>query len=83
MLTLIFLGFFVRLVYVPAALFLGLWFLIQVLSGSEAGPQDAGGVAFWAHVGGFLAGAALVGLFKKRGVRFFNPPRRAEGFDYE
>ena len=30
---------------------------------------------FWAHVGGFIAGVLLVGLFKKRDVRFFNPPR--------
>ncbi len=74
-LTLIPLFFFVRLVYLPAGLMLGYWFLIQVLSGSMAGRQDAGGVAFWAHIGGFVAGVLLVGLFKKKEVRFFNPPR--------
>ena len=74
--TLIFLGFFVRLMYIPAGIILGYWFLIQVLSGSMAGRQDAGGVAFWAHIGGFVSGVLLVGLFKKRGVRFFSPPRR-------
>jgi membrane associated rhomboid family serine protease len=74
--TLIFLGFFSRLMYIPAGIILGYWFLIQVVSGGSAiGRQNAGGVAFWAHVGGFLAGVALVGLFKKRSVRFFNPPR--------
>ena len=73
--TLIFLGFFIRLMYIPAGFILGYWFLLQVLSGSMAGRQDAGGVAFWAHIGGFVSGILLVGLFKKREIRFFNPPR--------
>jgi len=74
--TLIFLGFFIKLMYVPAGVILGFWILLQFINGSMmTGRQDAGGVAFWAHVGGFIAGVALVGLFKKRGVRFFNPPR--------
>ena len=72
--TLIFFGFFVRLMYVPAGVVLGIWIVLQFLNGSMAGRQDAGGIAFWAHVGGFAAGVLLVGLFKKRGVRFFNPP---------
>jgi len=72
--TLIFLLFFVRLMYIPAGFFLGIWFLVQLVSGSAAAGQDAGGVAFWAHVGGFVAGILLVGLFKKRTIRFFNPP---------
>lgn len=82
-LTLIFLGFFVRLLWIPAGFVLGLWFLIQLFSGSMAGPQNAGGVAFWAHVGGFVAGVLLVGLFKKRAVHFFNPPRHQVGFHYD
>jgi membrane associated rhomboid family serine protease len=73
--TLIFLVFFVRLMYIPAGLVLGFWFVLQILNGSAAGSQSGGGVAFWAHVGGFIAGILLVGLFKKRDVRFFNPPR--------
>jgi membrane associated rhomboid family serine protease len=73
-LTLIFLGFFSRLIYIPAGFVLGFWFLLQLLSGSAAGGQDAGGVAFWAHIGGFVAGMLLVGLFKRRDIRFFNPP---------
>jgi membrane associated rhomboid family serine protease len=48
-----------------------------------AGRQDAGGVAFWAHIGGFVAGMLLVGLFKKRDVRFFNPPRHQVGMYYD
>lgn len=74
-LTLIPLGFFVRILYIPAGLVLGLWFLFQVLSSSMSGGQ-AGGVAWWAHIGGFVAGMAFVGVFKKRRVRFFNPPHR-------
>jgi membrane associated rhomboid family serine protease len=62
---------FVRRFVVPAALVLGMWFLLQVISGLPAlGSPAAGGVAFWAHVGGFLAGLALVG--------FFADPRRLE-----
>jgi membrane associated rhomboid family serine protease len=48
-----------------------------------AGPQNTGGVAFWAHIGGFIAGVLLVGLFKKREVHFFNPPRHTWGMYYD
>lgn len=51
---------------VPAVIFIGLWFLMQFLSGvAELGAQSAaqGGVAWWAHVGGFLLGLLLVKLF--------------------
>ena len=74
-LVLIPLGFFTRLMYIPAAFVLGFWFILQLLSGSLSGAQDGGGVAFWAHIGGFIAGMLLVGMFKRRVVRFFNPPR--------
>jgi membrane associated rhomboid family serine protease len=74
--TLIFLGFFIRLMYLPAGVILGFWILLQFINGSMGtGRQDTGGVAFWAHIGGFIAGILLVGLFKKRDVRFFNSPR--------
>jgi len=73
-LTLIFLGWFIRLIYIPAGFVLGFWFVLQLLSGGMSAGQDAGGVAFWAHIGGFVAGMFLVGLFKRREVRFFNPP---------
>lgn len=56
--TLFFWWFFARL---PAALFIGLWFLVQFLSGvSSLSSSSAGGVAWWAHVGGFLLGMLLV-----------------------
>ncbi len=55
---------FVRRMVVPALLVLGIWFVVQVVSGLPAlGATGAGGVAFWAHIGGFVAGFALVGLF--------------------
>jgi membrane associated rhomboid family serine protease len=60
---LVFLGFFIQRVVVPAFLMLGYWFLIQFLSGSLAHGGAGGGVAFWAHVGGFAAGFLLVPLF--------------------
>ena len=53
---------FVTRIVVPAYLMLGYWFLLQLLGGSAS--QGEGGVAFWAHVGGFVAGAALIALFK-------------------
>jgi membrane associated rhomboid family serine protease len=49
----------------PAVLYLGFWFFGQVLSGvvSVAGPEQVGGIAWWAHIGGFVAGAVLLGVF--------------------
>ncbi len=54
--------FFVTTIAVPAVLMLGYWLLLQLLGGFGSG--GAGGVAFWAHVGGFAAGALLVLAFK-------------------
>ena len=71
-LTLILIGFFIQTVLVPAAFFLGLWFFIQFLSGWSSFGSQKGGVAWFAHVGGFLAGMPLLLLFKKRKVRLFS-----------
>jgi membrane associated rhomboid family serine protease len=63
---------FWRVFYVPAVVMLVLWFGMQLLSGwATAGNAEQGGVAFWAHVGGFAAGTILILPFKKRGVRLF------------
>ena len=78
-LMLVTLGFFIRLMYFPAWIALGFWFLLQLFSSILSGGQAGGGVAWWAHIGGFLAGILLVGIFKKRGVRFFNPPQVRRG----
>ncbi|MEE8176147.1 MAG: rhomboid family intramembrane serine protease [Gemmatimonadota bacterium] len=55
---------FFYLVYLPAWLMLGYWFLIQFLSGTVA--DGGAGVAFWAHVGGFFAGVLLVKAFERK-----------------
>jgi len=65
--TLVFLGFFVRLVRLPALLFLGLWFVLQLFSGvAGLGMEATGGVAWFAHIGGFIAGIVLINLFRRR-----------------
>jgi len=66
-LTLVPIWFFLQLVEVPAVIFLGLWFLLQFFSGI-VDLQSLGGTAWWAHIGGFLAGALLVFLFRRRTV---------------
>ncbi len=81
-LVLIPLGFFTRLLYIPAMFVLGFWFLIQLFSGTLGGAQG-GGVAWWAHIGGFIAGMVMVGAFKRREVRFFNPPHRRTEANFE
>ena len=56
----------VRIIAIPAAFYLGFWFLLQLISGiSSLGASSGGGVAFFAHVGGFLAGFFLVNIFKE------------------
>jgi membrane associated rhomboid family serine protease len=61
---LIFLGIFVTTVRVPAVYMLGYWFLLQLVGAIPALAQESGGIAFWAHAGGFIAGAVLISLFK-------------------
>jgi rhomboid family protein len=59
---LVILGIFITRIVVPAYLMLGYWFLLQLIGGGLA--TGEGGVAFWAHAGGFVAGAALIHLFR-------------------
>ena len=75
--TLVYLGFFYQLIDVPAILILGLWFAIQVGSAvlSLGDPSTSGGVALFAHVGGFIAGV-VVGLLL-RGADGGGPPPRS------
>ena len=62
--TLITLGFFFTTVALPAYFMLGYWFVLQLLLGAVGiAGRVQGGVAVWAHVGGFLAGLALIKLF--------------------
>ena len=64
---------FILIIYVttfavPAYLMLGYWFLVQLLSGFATYGSQGGGVAFWAHIGGFVAGAALIFLFRDKAL---------------
>jgi membrane associated rhomboid family serine protease len=52
-------------VRMPAYVVLGYWIVLQVLLGLAEGPGTGGGVAFWAHVGGFVAGFALIKVFAR------------------
>ncbi|MGH7148108.1 MAG: rhomboid family intramembrane serine protease [Nitrospiraceae bacterium] len=61
---------------VPAGVVLGMWFVMQLLSGGMSIGSKGGGVAFFAHIGGFVAGMALIGLFKRRDVPYFAPSQR-------
>jgi membrane associated rhomboid family serine protease len=63
--TLVPLGFFITSMALPAWVMLGYWFVIQFLSGLTTIGGEMGGVAVWAHVGGFVAGIVLVKLFAR------------------
>ncbi|HHJ39823.1 MAG: rhomboid family intramembrane serine protease [Methylothermaceae bacteria B42] len=62
--NLVFMGYYVTTIALPAYVMLGYWFLIQIFSGMLT-DTSAGGVAFWAHAGGFLAGIYLAGLMHR------------------
>jgi membrane associated rhomboid family serine protease len=65
-LTLVPIFFFIRLMYIPAGFFIGAWFVIQLVSALVG--SDASGVAFVAHIGGFVTGYILVKVMKPRSV---------------
>jgi len=70
--TLVLLLFLPWFVQIPATIYIGFWFVAQLLNGVLTvvkGQQAMGGVAWWAHVGGFLAGLAFAPLFARRPVR--------------
>lgn len=65
--TLLILFVFVQVVSIPAVILLGYWVLIQVLSGiTEFGSRTTSGIAWFAHIGGFVAGFVLITMMKKR-----------------
>jgi membrane associated rhomboid family serine protease len=74
-LTLVVFGFFVRTVHIPALFVLGFWIVLQLINGwltvsaSAMGRGETGGVAWFAHIGGFLAGMVLLLLFRPRASR--------------
>ena len=67
--TLVPIFFFLHIVEIPAAVFLLIWFVMQFFSGvaTLAASRDTGGVAFWAHIGGFVVGLVLARFFIKKG----------------
>ncbi|OFV79723.1 MAG: hypothetical protein A2Y78_05470 [Acidobacteria bacterium RBG_13_68_16] len=80
--TLVFLGIFFTMAELPAPLFLVLWFVVQFFSGTLAlatVQASTGGVAFFAHIGGFLAGACLAFLLRSTGR--VHPRVRSSSFE--
>jgi len=74
--------FFVFIIYIPAWIVLGEWFVVQFFSGTTTlsmarTGNDMGGVAFWAHIGGFVAGLLMIKLFPERRQRY---PYNARGY---
>jgi membrane associated rhomboid family serine protease len=77
-LVLIPLGFFFYTLRIRALYVLGFWFLLQfLLSAMTAGQQ--GGVAYWAHIGGFVAGMVLILPFRRKGFPLFAGPQASRG----
>jgi len=74
-LVLVPLGFFAHMVRLPAMVVLGFWFVLQLIN-SALSDSTQGGVAWGAHIGGFVAGMVLIPFFKHRRVRLFAPPHR-------
>ncbi len=68
--TLVFFGFYIRTMEIYAMVVLGFWFVLQFLNAVMAS-GSRGGVAWYAHVAGFVAGMLLIGLFKRKDVPFW------------
>ena len=62
--TVLFFGWFYRITFIPAALLIGLWFLVQLISLGVIANSQSGGVAYLAHIGGIIFGAATARLFE-------------------
>jgi membrane associated rhomboid family serine protease len=75
--TLLMLGFYFTTISVPAIVMLGYWFLLQVLGGLPTLAGTAGGVAFWAHVGGFASGVLLIRVFQRADLLTTHRAQRA------
>jgi membrane associated rhomboid family serine protease len=64
--TLVIIIVFITIIELPALLVLGLWFLLQLYDASQPVAGEGGGIAYFAHIGGFLFGLALIKLFANR-----------------
>ena len=65
-LTVVFLIFFLDIIEIPAVFLLGVWFLLQLAHGALASDVPGGGIAFWAHAGGFISGALVGTVLRMR-----------------
>jgi len=63
--TLIIVFFFIRVVRIPAIVFLGIWLIFQIVAGAPTLGTDEGGVAYFAHIGGFFCGMILYKVWEK------------------
>jgi len=68
--SLLFIFIFVKVTLIPAALLIGVWFLIQLVSAGQVAQVQTGGVAYLAHVGGFIFGAVTARWFEVSGATF-------------
>jgi membrane associated rhomboid family serine protease len=70
------LGFIIHTTRLPAVLVLGFWFVLQLINSAATASAGQGGVAWGAHIGGFVAGMALIPFFKSKDVRLFTQSNR-------
>ena len=70
MLTLVILFIFITFIRIPAGILIGFWFLSQIINAYFNDPNSPG-VAWYAHIGGFLMGLFLIPFLKKRNSNFF------------
>lgn len=75
-------GIFSQLIRIPALYVLGFWFVLQFLQGALSLNAEGGGVAFWAHIGGFLAGMVLIVFMRRPGVTLWHAQRPYVGGGY-
>jgi membrane associated rhomboid family serine protease len=64
--TILVIFIFIRVAYIPAVLLIGVWFLLQLWNAGAIAPQEPSGVAYLAHIGGFMFGAVFARLFQSR-----------------
>ncbi|MGB9650979.1 MAG: rhomboid family intramembrane serine protease [Candidatus Cybelea sp.] len=64
--TILVIFIFIRVAYIPAVLLIGVWFLLQLWNAGAIAPQEPNGVAYLAHIGGFMFGAVFARLFQSR-----------------
>jgi membrane associated rhomboid family serine protease len=71
----LFIFIFVRITFIPAALLIGVWFLMQLVHAGAVAQVQTGGVAYLAHVGGFIFGAVAAHFFENSRRMVLQPPQ--------